>query len=70
VKFTGGYMSRWLNSRYPDRLICLAIEFKKIFMDEWTGELDQPAWSELKRLFYRQVKAWLSSQYTFALPTI
>jgi len=67
VKFTGGYMSRWLNSRYPDRLICLAIEFKKIFMDEWTGELDQPAWSELKLLFHSQTRDWISAQYGWTL---
>ncbi|MDD4223727.1 MAG: N-formylglutamate amidohydrolase [Candidatus Cloacimonetes bacterium] len=70
VKFPGGYMSRWLNSRYPDRLICLAIEFKKTFMDEWTGELDRTAWSDLKRLFFSQVKDWLSSQYACELSSI
>ncbi|MBP7205663.1 MAG: N-formylglutamate amidohydrolase [Candidatus Cloacimonetes bacterium] len=70
VKFTGGHMSRWLNSTYPDRLICLAIEFKKTFMDEWSGELDRLAWAELKRLFFCQVRAWLSSQYGIHLPPL
>lgn len=68
VKFPGGQMSRWLNDRYPDRLICLAIEFKKTFMDEWSGKLDRPAWSELKSLFFSRVQAWLASQYGCALP--
>ncbi|MCB5246495.1 MAG: N-formylglutamate amidohydrolase [Candidatus Cloacimonetes bacterium] len=70
VKFPGGQMSRWLNLRYPDRLICLAIEFKKTFMDEWTGELDRPAWSELKHLFYNQVRAWLAAQYGWQLHSL
>lgn len=67
VKFPGGYMSRWLNSRWPDRLICLAIEFKKTFMDEWSGELDRPAWTELKRLFLSRVGEWLHAQYGIIL---
>lgn len=69
VKFNGGYMSRWLNDRYPDRLICLAIEFKKTFMDEWTGELDRPAWAELKGLFFNRVREWLSALYGWPLPS-
>ncbi len=68
VKFTGGYLSRWLNSTFPDRLVCLAIEFKKTFMDEWSGELDRLAWTELKRLFFSRVGEWLSSQYGIHLP--
>ena len=69
VKFPGGQMSRWLNLRYPDRLICLAIEFKKTFMDEWTGELDRPAWAELKGLFFNRVREWLSALYGWPLPS-
>ena len=38
IKFTGGYFSRWLYERYGDRVCPIAVEFKKIFMDEWTGE--------------------------------
>lgn len=59
VKFPGGYLSRYLNAHYSDRLICLAVEFKKLFMDEWRGELDRPAWDELKSLFKNAVEAWL-----------
>jgi len=40
VKFTGGHFSRWINRRYGSDACALAIEVKKIFMDEWTGELD------------------------------
>ena len=41
MKFGGGNMSRWLNGRYGDRCCAIAVEVKKIYMDEWTGELDE-----------------------------
>ncbi len=41
VRFKGGHMPRWINARYGDRGCAIAIEMKKIFMDEWTGVLDE-----------------------------
>lgn len=41
IRFKGGYMSRWINNRYQQRGCALAIEMKKIFMDEWTGAVDE-----------------------------
>lgn len=41
IKFKGGYFSKWIHDRYGDRSCVLAIEFKKIFMDEWTGKAEQ-----------------------------
>ena len=41
VRFTGGHMARWLNKRYGHRGCAIAVEMKKIYMDEWTGELDE-----------------------------
>lgn len=41
VKFRGGALARWIHERYAGRGACLALEFKKTFMDEWTGELDE-----------------------------
>jgi len=38
VRFRGGHFSAWVHENFPDSACCLAIEFKKIFMDEWTGE--------------------------------
>ena len=38
VRFRGGFMSRWLNDRYAGRGCCLAIEVKKFYMDEWSGQ--------------------------------
>jgi len=37
VKFRGGFLSRWLHQTYPLKGCALAIEFKKTFMDEWSG---------------------------------
>jgi N-formylglutamate amidohydrolase len=38
VRFRGGQLARWIHERYPDTGCALALEFKKSFMDEWTGE--------------------------------
>jgi N-formylglutamate amidohydrolase len=38
VRFRGGHLSGWINATYPGAGCALAIEMKKIFMDEWTGE--------------------------------
>ena len=40
IKFKGGHFGRWIHERFPESACCLAIEFKKFFMDEWTGTVD------------------------------
>ena len=40
VKFQGGQFSRWIHETFPTAVCALAIEFKKIFMDEWSGTVD------------------------------
>ncbi len=40
VKFRGGHFSQWIHQNFPDSGCVLAVEFKKFFMDEWTGEPD------------------------------
>ncbi len=40
VKFKGGNFPRWIHNTFPACGCAVAIEFKKFFMDEWTGELD------------------------------
>jgi N-formylglutamate amidohydrolase len=49
VKFKGGYMSKWIHERFPKTGVALALEFKKTFMDEWTGELDRARIAELAK---------------------
>ena len=41
VKFRGGYFSQWVHRTFPESACCLAIEFKKFFMDEWTAAPDR-----------------------------
>jgi N-formylglutamate deformylase len=53
--FQGGYLSRHLSRIYHDRLLVLALEYKKIFMDEWTGELYEDILDKLIRDFNRAV---------------
>jgi N-formylglutamate amidohydrolase len=50
VKFKGGHFSRWVHERFPDTACSLAIEMKKIFMDEWTGEPDAVQLVEMERV--------------------
>jgi N-formylglutamate deformylase len=62
--FFGGYLSRHLSRMYHERLLVLALEYKKIFMDEWTGELYPDVLEDLIRDFRmaadRAVEACLS----------
>jgi N-formylglutamate deformylase len=49
VKFKGGNLSRWIHETFPDSGCALAIEFKKFFMDEWTGKADQDQLEAVRR---------------------
>ena len=41
VKFQGGYFPRWIHNTFPRQVCAPAVEFKKFFMNEWTGEPDE-----------------------------
>lgn len=58
IKFTGGALSRKLNNDFAGSVLTLAIEFKKFWMDEHSGVIDEPVFNELKALFYRAVMDW------------
>ena len=49
VKFEGRALAWWVHERYAGRGVCLALEFKKTFMDEWTGGADHAHLAELQR---------------------
>ena len=51
IKYPGGYLSQYLNSKYSTRLCCVAIEFKKIWMNEWTQQIDNNCFNFLKGIF-------------------
>ncbi len=40
VKFRGGRFSKWTCETFPRAACTVSIEWKKFFMDEWTGEPD------------------------------
>lgn len=49
VRFQGGHFSRWVQERYDGVGCALAVELKKVFMDEWTGEVDEAHLADLHR---------------------
>lgn len=55
VRFEGGHLSQWVQERYEDRGCALAVELKKAFMDEWTGQPDEQHLSELTDAFAASV---------------
>ncbi len=40
VKFKGGNHGRWTHENFPEAGCVVSVEFKKFFMDEWTGVPD------------------------------
>jgi hypothetical protein len=51
IAFQGkGEQTRFVHDRYPGRACAIAIEFKKFFMDEWSGEPDPAELDAMRRL--------------------
>ena len=48
VKFGGGHLAHWVSERFGADVCALAIEFKKTYMDEWTGTVDESAVHRIK----------------------
>jgi N-formylglutamate deformylase len=40
VKFKGGHFAQWVHRSFPRNACTISLEFRKSFMDEWTGEPD------------------------------
>jgi len=38
------------------------VEFKKIYMDEWSGSLDHTAFVSLRKIFLKAVQDWMERQ--------
>lgn len=57
VRFRGGHFVDWIHETFPETGCGLAVEFKKTFMDEWTGVLDPERLSFLKAVLSRTAKA-------------
>jgi N-formylglutamate deformylase len=48
VRFRGGHLSRWVHSTFPGQGCALAVEVKKFFMDEHSGELNASVWAAVR----------------------
>jgi N-formylglutamate amidohydrolase len=48
VRFRGGHMAGWTNRLFAEHGCALAIDVKKFFMDERTGELDREVWQRVR----------------------
>ena len=49
VKFRGGHFPAWIHETFPQSVCVLSIEFKKFFMDEWTGQADETQLGAIER---------------------
>jgi N-formylglutamate amidohydrolase len=49
VRFRGGHLAAWVHERWPQTGCAIALEFKKTFMDEWTGVVDERRLDDLGR---------------------
>lgn len=63
VKFIGGNFNHWIHDTFPDQACVLSIEFKKFFMNEWTGEPDQEQLDEIKNLLQKTTEPVLKAFY-------
>jgi hypothetical protein len=58
VAFQGkGELTRFVHERYPDRGCAIAIEFKKFYMDEWTGIPDLAELAAMRGFLSQSAKA-------------
>jgi len=57
IKFKGRELARWIHSHYPGSACVLALEFKKFFMDEWTGVGDIDCILSIREALERTIPA-------------
>lgn len=59
----GGHFPEWLHAKYGDAACVITLEYKKIFMDEWSHTADILALQELREGFVKAVanaRRWLA----------
>ena len=44
----GGHWPEWVHAEYGDAVCTITLEYKKVFMDEWTSAVDLPALEALR----------------------
>jgi len=58
VRFpTGGHFPEWVYARWGERVCTISPEYKKIFMDEWSGRVDLAALRSLHQGLHAAVAA-------------
>lgn len=60
IKFKGGYFAKWLSMNFGNRVCPIAIEFKKFFMNEWTGEVNQNQLDHIRQLLISTIQPVIS----------
>jgi N-formylglutamate deformylase len=61
----GGHFPEWLHATYGAKACVITLEYKKIFMDEWTGATDLGALQDLREGFEAALAAargWLAER--------
>ena len=53
VNFRGRYLASFVHHHFPQNACAIAIEVKKFYMDEWTGQADTQQVVALRELFRR-----------------
>lgn len=61
VRFTGGYLVEWVHERFPETGVGLAIDVKKVHVDEHTGEPIEPVLTEIGRALAATVRPVVES---------
>ena len=61
IKFRGGQFPRWINQNFSKTGCAIAIEFKKFFMNEWTGKPDREQINMIKKALKSAVPGVLSA---------
>lgn len=70
VIFKGGAFAQWVTGKFGEQGAVFSIEFKKTFMDEWTGIADIPHIMKLKELLtwsvdflQKEIKQLIQKEY-------
>jgi N-formylglutamate amidohydrolase len=57
ARFRGGYLAQWMHRTFPHTGCALAVEVKKFFMDEWTGDVEPSHLESVRTALARTVPA-------------
>lgn len=58
VRFpTGGHFPEWVYATWGDRVCTISPEYKKLYMDEWTGQADIAMLEDFRRGLHNAVQA-------------